>query len=47
MKRSVYCQYGYYSIKFRVPLVFFDEEAMLETLNYTILIGSTSTILYA
>ena len=55
IKRLVYCQYGWYSLTFRalalVVWFFFslslsDEESTLETLDYTIRIGSTPTFLY-
>ena len=53
IKRSVYCQYGEYSLTFRAltpsserNLFLSDEGPMLETLDHTIRIGSTPTFLY-
>ena len=49
IKWSVYCQYGQYSLTFRALALRqreTDEGPMLETLDYTIRIGSTPTILY-
>ena len=53
IKGSVYCQYGLYSLTFRALALrqrenpnLSDEWPMLETLDYTIRIGSTPTLLY-
>ena len=53
MKRSVYCQYGQYSLTFRAVALrqretgpISDVGPMLETLDYTIRIGSTPTFLH-
>ena len=44
IKRSVYCQYGQYSLTFRALALRQREGPMLETLDYTIRIGTTSPI---
>ena len=43
-KRSVYCQYGLYSLTFRALAL--RQRPMLKTFDYTIHIGSTPTFLY-